>query len=71
MGDRPDDALLLDFLQHGEGPMLDSALLVLGDHLADPRIPTAIAERWPDGIPPAARDQADADYELASGALER
>ena len=62
--------VLLDFLEEGEGPMLDSALLVLGDHLEDPRLPAALARRWPDGVPPEVRDQADGDYEVASGALE-
>jgi HEAT repeat protein len=57
--------VLLAFLEDGEGPMLDSALLVLGDHLEDPRLPAAVARRWPDGVPTQARDQADADYELA------
>ncbi len=46
--------------------MLDSALLVLADHLDDPRLPPAIARRWPDGVPAETRMQADDDYWLAS-----
>jgi HEAT repeat protein len=58
--------VLLDFLEHYEGPMLDSALLILADHLDDPRLAAAISERWPDGVPAHAREQADSDWELAS-----
>lgn len=59
---------LLDLLQDHEGPMLDSALLILADHLDDPRLSAAIAERWPNGVPAGARDQADDDWFLASPA---
>jgi HEAT repeat protein len=58
--------VLLEFLEEHEGPMLDSALLVLADHLDDRRLVQAIARRWPDGVPADARRQADSDYELAS-----
>jgi HEAT repeat protein len=61
--------VLLDFLEEYEGPMLDSALLILADHLDDPRLAAAIAERWPAGVPADARDQADSDWYLASGQL--
>jgi HEAT repeat protein len=57
--------VLLEFLEDSEGPMLDSALLVLADHLDDPRLPAAIACRWPDGVPAETRTRADDDYELA------
>ncbi|MDA0168322.1 hypothetical protein OJ998_04420 [Solirubrobacter taibaiensis] len=60
------DWATLDFLDEYEGPMLDSALLILADHLDDPRLREAIAERWPHGVPADARDQADADWDLAS-----
>jgi HEAT repeat protein len=58
--------VLLTFLEDYEGPMLDSALLVLADHLDDPRLPEAIADRWPDGVPAETRGQADDDYWLAT-----
>jgi HEAT repeat protein len=57
--------VLLEFLEDFEGPVLDSALLVLADHLDDPRLPAAIARRWPDGVPAETRTRADDDYELA------
>jgi hypothetical protein len=49
--------VLLELLEEYEGPMLDSALLVLADHLGDPRLGQAIARRWPDGVPADARRQ--------------
>jgi HEAT repeat protein len=58
--------VLLDLLEEYEGPMLDSALLILSDHLDDPRLAAAIAERWTQGVPADARDQADRDWELTS-----
>lgn len=61
---------LLEFLEDFEGPMLDSALLVLADHLDDPRLPPAIACRWPDGVPAQTRAQADDDYWLATYELD-
>jgi HEAT repeat protein len=61
---------LLDFLEDSEGPLLDSALLVLTDHLQDARLPPALTRRWPDGAPAEARNQADSDYALASADLD-
>jgi HEAT repeat protein len=58
--------VLLDFLEQYEGPMLDSALLILADHLDDPRLSEAIAERWSEGVPADARDQADSDWSSAN-----
>lgn len=58
--------VLLDFLEEYEGPMLDSALLILADHLDDPRLSEAVAKRWPEGVPTDARDQANSDWEMAS-----
>jgi hypothetical protein len=58
--------LLLESGEEHEGPMLDSALLVLADHLGDPRLVQAIARRCPDGVPADARRQADSDYDQAS-----
>lgn len=56
--------VLLELLEGYEGPLLDSALLVLADHLDDPRLPAAVARRWPDGVPDEARRQAASDYEM-------
>jgi len=58
--------VLMDFLEEHEGPMLDNALLILADHLDDPRLPEAITERWPDGVPAEARERADAEWQIAS-----
>jgi HEAT repeat protein len=60
--------VLLELLEDHEGPLLDSALLVLADHLG-PRLLSAIARRWPAGVPAKARMQADSDYDLASPEL--
>jgi HEAT repeat protein len=57
--------VLMEFLEDSEGPMLDSALLVLADHVDDPRLSPAVARRWPDGVPSATRVKADDDYWLA------
>jgi hypothetical protein len=64
--DRRAVPVLLDFLEEYEGPMLDSALLILADHLDDPRLSEAIAERWSEGVPADARDQADSDWSSAN-----
>lgn len=53
--------VLLEYLEDYKGPLLDSALLVLAEHVDDPRLPAAVAERWPDGVPDEAREAAATD----------
>jgi HEAT repeat protein len=57
--------VLIEYLNDSEGPMLDSALLALADHVDDPRLAPAMARRWPDGVPAETRVKADDDYRLA------
>jgi HEAT repeat protein len=56
--------VLLELQHRGPGRLLDRSLVLLGELTDDPRIPPALAQRWPDGVPDDLRQAAAFDREM-------